>query len=207
MRYITLNERHFDVINKAILFYDHLFSDPTAIIDDFVSVAPKDMCNMGAVKNVKEIIQEIAEDRCLKYGDCFKQFSSPMAVENGVLAISDDDLNLLNFVLDKYSRFIMTQWDEVADFFVDCDWNKHNQIESLLTVAREMLIPEMCGFGTCASYGICSDRIADESKIAYEIHGMIRYFLWSQKTEHKYNYTVDSHPPLKVSGEPMVQIR
>lgn len=217
--YVTkLNIKQTRVLLSAIEFYNELFYKRN--FESFFKAfeSTKDSKNFKTDNRTHgkfmEIIEPLQKD---KTAECFDALEVKLERDANkrkvinVLTLDEKNVRKIISALDSYSRVLMGQFSvvfgdyrlvHINDYINNPELTaKH---ETLLQRAREVINPEFTLVGWNGSYGITSPEVPEESKIAYEMLGCLRHWLWLDAPNRRY-YGVDSHLPLKCSTEPLLE--
>lgn len=215
MFHLTMTATQADLIPKAVELYNQVQNKNfLAAVDAYLEA-----CATETEKDVQrrvgdpEKAREILRDLVLPRHTTSHPISPIYRVEETgdgmklVIVENRDDLNEIGSALDFYSRIVMGQWERLTDSFW-LSFNEMDAINIMANHARGILIPELAPYPYPSGWGIAHEKNPMASKIAYEMYGCIRYFFWKQRPEsQRCNYTVDSHPPLRLSREPFIKIQ
>lgn len=120
---------------------------------------------------------------------------------------TEKQLRVMATGLEFYSRFLAGQWGiPSAMQFKEYElqgkyegfWNKRNYVEEQLKPLKQ----HFTGLSIDASYGIGSDKLCEDAKIAYDIYRPI----WEKFNEDSETWNVYSSPGLQYSEEGRVKI-
>jgi hypothetical protein len=126
------------------------------------------------------------------------------------IELTKGQLAVVQQALDLYERVHMGQWSEVAHVCYrspekkDDDGVVRSYARTLLDLAASM----WTGLSHNASFGIASERIADEARVACDIYRTVRHHLWKDRPESECtHYTVDAYDDSPLSDEPKPTVR
>ena len=125
------------------------------------------------------------------------------------ITLTRGQLAVVQQALDLYYRCHMGQWTEVAHVCFNSPRERTTPeakdiSRSLLDLASEV----WTGLPRGASFGIASDKIADDARVACDIYKTIRHHLWKDRPEDKrLGYTVDAYDDSPMSDEPKPTVR
>lgn len=128
-----------------------------------------------------------------------------------ILTLTEKQAVLIKDALEEYFRIRMNQWGDLADSLVmkDIDLSPHNPKHELIF---ERYITEREAVRNVLE---CAGRIiwenqrnpkSEEQLIAEDIWQVIRHQLWKDST-NKVEWCVDAREPLRVSYEPLPEIK
>ncbi len=115
--------------------------------------------------------------------------------------------------LDLYCRIIMGQFSRITEEFLWADKNKTaafdtDGINDRLNRVRAIIYPDLAGMPYPAGFGISNRMNPNESKIAYEMCGMMDCFVLRKHNLSEANgghtYVVE---PLHLTAEPLILIK
>lgn len=129
------------------------------------------------------------------------------------LELNKRQLEILSDACDNHSRNMSGQLDiglsdileaGIAKEYETADFEHRHQIrERAIGLLREIKIL-VWNMGAGASYGVGYDEKAD---ILYDIHQVIRHYLWKLKPEPRPHTIVSSSPAIQFGKEPLVVIK
>lgn len=214
---VKLKAPHTKVLLQAIEFYNDLFHkrDFEAFFRAFQHVEKTESFDISDTSYAK-FREAIAPMANLKSVESFSALEVSLVREEGsednILSFDTSKARRIISVLDAYSRALMGQFHVVLDdmrleYMLNYYWDNPGLYElhcKHLQLARVAINPELSQFGYGGSYGITSPQIPDESRIAYEMLGCIRHWVW-QESDKSRMYGVDSYLPLKCSGVEFIE--
>lgn len=127
------------------------------------------------------------------------------------LVITEKQAVLIKDALEEYFRIRMNQWGDLADSLVmkDIDLSPHNpnheKIFERYITEREAVRNVL----ECAGRIIWENQKnpkSEEQLIAEDIWQVIRHQLWKD-SENKNNWCVDAREPLRISHEPLPEMK
>ena len=127
------------------------------------------------------------------------------------LVITEKQAVLIKDALEEYFRIRMNQWSDLADSLVmkDIDLSPHNtnhaNIFERYIIEREAVRKVF----ECAGRIIWENQRNPKSEkqlIAEDIWQVIRHQLWKD-SENRNDWSVDSRKPLRVSNEPLPEMK
>lgn len=127
------------------------------------------------------------------------------------LVITEKQAVLIKDALEEYFRIRMNQWGDLADSLVmkDIDLSPHNpnheKIFERYITEREAVRNVL----ECAGRIIWENQRnpkSEEQLIAEDIWQVIRHQLWKD-SENKNDWCVDSREPLRMSNEPLPEMK
>lgn len=121
------------------------------------------------------------------------------------LELTEKQMGVIQQALDMYFRVAMGQHTELIDQMIpplkDTDeWcRRRDGVEEHLREARSWAMPDLA---RSAYYGIYAKEIAEENRIACDIHDVIRHHLaWERHPEGGFQVCFDT--PMAKSEEPL----
>lgn len=127
------------------------------------------------------------------------------------LVITEKQAVLIKNALEEYFRIRMNQWGDLADSLVvkDIDLSPHNPKYELIFERYITERESVRNVLECAGRIIWENQRnpkSDEQLIAEDIWKVIRHQLWKD-SENKNDWCVDSREPLRMSNEPLPEIK
>ena len=127
------------------------------------------------------------------------------------LVITEKQAVLIKNALEEYFRIRMNQWGDLADSLVvkDIDLSPHNPKYELIFERYITERESVRNVLECAGRIIWENQRnpkSDEQLIAEDIWKVIRHQLWKD-SEHTDDWCVDSREPLRMSDEPLPEIK
>ena len=132
-----------------------------------------------------------------------------------LIELTEKQLRVMSDALEFYSRFLAGQWRlpdpmewkeyELQDKY-DGFWEKRNFVEKQL----EILKSNFTGLSVNASYGIGSDKLHEDAKVAYDLYRpILEQFAkeHNEKNPDNTHYSVYDSPGLSYSKEGRVEIK
>jgi hypothetical protein len=117
------------------------------------------------------------------------------------VTMSEDQLRIMREALEFYSRFLAGQMGAFPQAFQNILWGKElNNFSPEVLGPISYLKKVIFDFEPSESYGIHSNEVCKEAKIAYDMYYMIYHkFVKDSMSAYK-------HPPLKTSDEDLINI-
>jgi hypothetical protein len=118
------------------------------------------------------------------------------------LELNRQHVHVLCEALDLYSRLLAGQINEIRHFFLmnrlsrSMERIDHKALDQAINVIKRTFFPEE---SSNSNMGITHPDLDQESKIAYEIHGLLKKLLFDDKHKYEKPMSMYSSPPLKVS--------
>lgn len=128
-----------------------------------------------------------------------------------ILSLSEKQAILLMVVLEEFFRIRMNQWGDLADSLamknidLSPDNPNHEKIFDGYIQDRDAVRKVLECAGRILWDGQRNDK-SEEQLIAEDIWQVIRYQLWKD-SKNRNNWCVDSRVPLKVSDEPLPEMK
>lgn len=201
------------VIEKSIRLYNQIqFGELEYLVDSFLEVCTKKQKKNADAAAAKNILSKISSPSIMSphpIDNNLEILPVPCSEQYTMLLDTETTLRGVSRALDFYSRVIMGQWTVVCDeLYFNFTWDQKDEINKQLSIARGYLIPKLNDTPCSGGWGISHPDNPVESKIAYEMHGVIRHFFWMLRPDaEKASYTVDASNPLKFSQEPFIKIQ
>lgn len=130
-------------------------------------------------------------------------------MKNYELKLNERQLRLINHALEMYFRTQMGQFFDYADelAFTNFDWKNHDDADFDIRCSKKWAGQKEFekAYAFTSPNGYLMQKSPDV-QLAIDIWQTIRYNLWREKPEPKSHDTVESDPPLNLSGEPLVQV-
>lgn len=128
-----------------------------------------------------------------------------------ILTLTEKQAILIKEALEEYFRIRMNQWRDLADSLVmkDIDLSPHNPKHELIFERYITERESVRNVLECAGRIIWENQRnpkSEEQLIAEDIWQVIRHQLWKD-SENKNEWCVDAREPLKVSDEPLPEIK
>lgn len=215
---IKMTFTQLEILMNAIDFYKNFIyqRDFTALYTVFTSVKNTEsfVINDDTYSRFREIIAPLQGSTILhEFGPIEIEISTTDNETVRIVSIEDKYIKTVIKCLDLYSRTLMGQFSVVFDDYRLNYWPEYrsnyraeDEHLCILSEARNIIAPELAAYGVHGSYGIGSPEIPVESKIAYEMLGCMRYWLWlALEPDNRPQYGVNSHLPLAFSKEPFIE--
>ena len=127
------------------------------------------------------------------------------------LVITEKQAVLIKDALEEYFRIRMNQWGDLADSLVmkDIDLFPHNPKHELIFERYITERESVRNVLECAGRIIWENQRnpkSEEQLIAEDIWQVIRHQLWKD-SENKNDWCVDSREPLRMSDEPLPEMK
>jgi len=121
-----------------------------------------------------------------------------------ILELDEDQVQALSNACEIASRLAMGQFTEITNdlwFHWKVDHDTRDVCENILTTSKSMLT----GLDRNSYFSISSPDVAENFKIMYDLHQVVRYRLaWDRNPSDDWN--VHKNEPLKVSQSPLAKI-
>jgi hypothetical protein len=119
------------------------------------------------------------------------------------IELDETQLSYLTGALELHTRLMMGQFDALALLYFERT-NVNGQYKNFQDKLDELKLVAFPELPLHSNYGIGGKETPASSKITYELYKAIRYEKWrlAPNGEH----TVDSSPPLEVSGHPLPKV-
>jgi hypothetical protein len=127
------------------------------------------------------------------------------------IVCGEDAFHVMMGALDLYSRIIMGQFSRITEEFL---WANSSDtapfdtdgINDRLNRVRAIVYPDLAGMPYPAGFGISNRMNPEESKIAYEMHGMMLYAVQQMRIK-KEKDSVYAAEPLHLTKEPLILVK
>ena len=128
-----------------------------------------------------------------------------------ILTLTEKQTVLIKDALEEYFRIRMNQWGDLADSLVmkDIDLSPHNPKHELIFERYITERESVRNILECAGRIIWENQRnpkSEEQLIAEDIWQVIRHQLWKD-SENKVEWCVDAREPLRMSDEPLPEIK